>query len=269
VAAYGDFVAVSEPVDRSLADILAREVSDGIIAPGYDADALAVLCRKKGGSYLVLEVDRDFVPPRLEERTIFGLTLRQERNEWVPQVPAADAGARSLALAQLVAKYTVSNAFVVAVPGQVVAVAAGQQSRVDAAGVAADKIRRWLLRRQPKLLAAEPPEGVKRYEWDNLLALTATGRDPEVESISPMADAVPALIASREEQAAALASPPRPLVAASDGSIPFPDSIEILAGAGVQVLSQPGGSVRDDKIDRAAKNVGLEVVVTGVRLFYH
>jgi phosphoribosylaminoimidazolecarboxamide formyltransferase/IMP cyclohydrolase len=267
VAAYGDFVAVSGPVDETLARLLAAEVSDGIVAAGFEPAALAVLARKKAGRYLVLRADPGFRPPDRERRELFGIALEQGRNaarlapDALGEVVSGgepDRQAREdLALGAAVAKYTQSNAVVVAARGQVIGVGAGQQSRIDATDIACAKAERWLLARHPFALS-EPRDGEKRYQRDNALRSAAQALHRQVVSGSGRGEELATWV--RERLAGRLAS---------DGSLPFPDNVDRAAAAGVDWIVQPGGSLRDPDVVEAARRHGLGMIVSKVRLFHH
>jgi len=277
-SSFGDFVALSEPVDEATADFLKGVISDGIVAPGYASGALKTLSAKKGGAFVVLEADPDFVPPERESREVFGMKLVQDRNNRAI-TPAdldrivcgqlSEAARRDLVLGLITLKYTQSNSVGYALDGQMIGIGAGQQSRVDCTKLAGAKADIWHLSRHPKVLDLRFKQGTKRQERINWRMRYIEGD-----------------LTNDEEQAlsAALAQPLEPLSAAerlswqaeldqvclvSDGFIPFRDNIDHAARHGVRYIAQPGGSARDSEIEAACGEYGISLVHTGVRLFHH
>jgi AICAR transformylase/IMP cyclohydrolase PurH len=268
-ASFGDFAAFSRTVDLTAARVLSREVSDGVIAPGYDPDALEVLKRKKGGSYLVLGIDPGWSPPSVERRQVFGITFEQPRNDAevtlgeivTSRKDLPDSARRDLLLAAIVLKYTPSNSIALAVGGQAIGVGAGQQSRILCTRLACQKAELWWLRQHPQTLGLRYAEGVSRSERDN---------------------AAEAWL--RHESTDALVNPPVPLSAqeqadwirqlqgvayASDGLIPFRDNLDRAAQTGVRYVWQPGGSTRMDEVLAAADEHRMVMAFSGLRLFHH
>ncbi len=281
MSSFGDAVAVSDRVDVSLAQLLKREVSDLIIAPGYDPEALEILRTKKKGGYHILQMDPDYEPPEMEERDVFGFTLAQRRNT-VPigaglfqnavsarkEVPA-DA-LQTLIVATIALKYTQSNSVCVAYDGQVIGMGAGQQSRVHCTRLACDKADKWFLQQHPRTLALRFRKGLGRPErtnivdqyllWDQLSA-------PEVEAMLAGLQEEPAPIV-REERQAWLAQFDG-ICLSSDAFFPFRDSIDRAARSHVQYVAQPGGSLRDADVIAAADRYGMVMLQTGLRCFLH
>ena len=277
-SSFGDFVALSDPVDAATADYLRGVVSDGVVAPGFEADAFAALAAKKNGAFVVLEADPNYQPPATEQREVFGVTLTQERNSRrlapadlrpVAGEELPDTAVRDLLLALATAKYTQSNAVVYAVDGQTIGVGAGQQSRVDCTRLAGAKADAWHLGRHPQLLGLEFRPEVKRQQRINWRARAIEG------------DLTPAEAAALRR---ALAEPGAPLAAAersrwlqaldavalaSDGFIPFRDNVDHARRHGVRYIAQPGGSARDAEVEAACREHGIAMVYTGVRLFHH
>lgn len=275
---FGDFAALSEPVDEATAGFLAGVVSDGVIAPGFAPAALEKLCAKKGGGFIVLRADPDFVPPARESRELFGVKLVQDRN--AHQVGAADLetvvcgrltpeAKRDLLLGLVTLKYTQSNSVGYALGGQMIGIGAGQQSRVDCTKLAGAKADGWWLRTHPKVLDLAFQKGVKRQDRINWRVRYIEG------------DLTPS---EERDLRAALAAPFEPLrdderrewVArmtgvslVSDGFIPFRDNIEHAQRHGVKFIAQPGGSTRDDEIEAACNEYGIALVHTKLRLFHH
>src|SRR5688572_17785286 len=275
---FGDFAALSEPVDDATASFLAGVVSDGVIAPSFAPNALEKLRAKKGGGFIVLRADPEFVPPARESRDLFGVRLVQDRN--AHQVTAADLetvvcgqltpeARRDLLLGLVALKYTQSNSVGYALGGQMIGIGAGQQSRVDCTKLAGSKADLWWLRTHPKVLGLAFRKGVKRQDRINWRVRYIEG------------DLTPS-----EEQglAAALAGPLEPLTGeercawlarmtgvslVSDGFIPFRDNIEHAQKHGVRFIAQPGGSTRDDEIEAACREYGIALIHTKLRLFHH
>ncbi len=269
MASFGDFAAFSDPVDLASAEILAREVSDGVVAPGYDPEALERLRAKKGGRYLILQVDQAWVPPALEQRQVFGVWLAQPRNDAVVQLgelvtarrdlpPEAE---RDLLVAAITLKYTPSNSVCVAWDGQAIGVGAGQQSRIHCTRLACGKAETWWLRQHPRTLALRFPSGTPRPARDNAVDAWLGGEIPEVLLGHPAP-------LSAEERDAWI-SHMRGLSLASDGFIPFRDNIDRAARSGVRYIWQPGGSERDAEVIAACDEHGMVACTSGQRLFLH
>ena len=280
VSSFGDWAALSDPVDEPTARLLRREVSDGVIAPGFTPEALDVLRQKQGGRYTVLEVDPGYVPGEVERRTVFGVTLEQRRNdamagpEQLANVVTAnkelpDSARRDLLVALTTLKFTQSNSMCLAVDGQVIGAGAGQQSRIHCTRLAGNKADLWRLRQHPAALGLRFRDGLGRPERDN--AVDGFLRD----DLSPAEEAV---------WRAAFSVVPERLTAAmkrewlggltgvamgSDAFIPFRDNIDRAAMSGVRYVVQPGGSVRDEDVVAACDQYGMVMALSGVRLFHH
>lgn len=281
VASFGDFIAVSEPVDESLAGLIKPEVSDGIIAPGYDDDALAILSAKKGGRYVVLEMDAAYTPPAVESRSDFGITLEQSHNDIVIDADtfanvvtkAADIPVdvmESLVVATITLKHTQSNSISVGYQGQAVGVGAGQQSRIACTRIACDKADRWLLKQHPKALALEFADGLAKSEKVN--AADSFVRHHELNDAERAAlaqqlvgDPAPITEQERADWLAQLSG----VVLSSDAFIPFRDNLDRAKASGVGYVAQAGGSARDQDVIDAADEHGMVMAATGVRLFLH
>lgn len=266
VASFGDFAALSDEADAETAELLAREVSDGVIAPGYAPAALERLRRKKGGAYLVLQLDPAWTPPAVERREVFGVVLEQARRRGpVPlgrtvtrrsDLPA-DRG-RDLLLAAITVKYTPSNSVALALDGQVIGVGAGGQARLHCTRLACGKAEAWWLRQHPRALALRFPPGTPRPARDNAV-------EAWLEGGAIQGGAPPLSAGERAEWLARL----RGVSLASDGFIPFRDNLDCAAGAGVGYVWQPGGSARDEEVVAAADEHGMVMCLSGVRLFHH
>lgn len=281
LSSFGDFAALSDVCDESAAAFLRREVSDGIIAPGYTEGALAILRQKRGGRYLVLEIDPAYEPPALERREVFGVTFTQARstvrigapllqNVVTARRSLPDAAVRDLLVALVTLRYTQSNSVCLAWHGQAVGVGAGQQSRLHCTRLAADKADLWRLRRHEKALALPFLPQVGRPARDNATAqylggdadaLLADGAWQALFSQRPE----PLTAAERADWLAAAAD----VSLGSDAFFPFADSIERAAQSGVAFIAQPGGSVRDAEVIAACDRHGMAMAFTGVRLFHH
>lgn len=260
VASFGDWAALSDRVDLATARVLRREVSDGVVAPGYEDDALELLREKQDGRYVALEIDPAHEPPSLETREVFGVTLEQARNTVVPAREALqnivtrstalpDTAARDLLVALVTLKYTQSNSVCLARDGQVIGVGAGQQSRIDCTRLAATKAERWFLRQHPRMLGIAMGGQMKRPERDNAV-------DEAIRAMD-------------ERERGTWLEGLREVALGSDGYFPFRDSIDRAHDSGVRYVVQPGGSTRDDEVIRACDEYGMTMVFTGVRLFHH
>ena len=280
ISSFGDWVALSETVDESTARLLRREVSDGVIAPGFSEEALATLTKKQSGRYVVLQVDPEYTPAEVETRTVFGITMEQGRNnvmagpeqltEIVTKNKKLPDGARQDLIVALTAlKFTQSNSMCMALDGQVIGAGAGQQSRIHCTRLAGNKADLWYLRQHPATLGLEFRDGLGRPERDN--AIDGFLRD----DLAPAED---------EVWSASFAKVPKRLTATekrtwldgltgvamgSDAFIPFRDNVDRAAMSGVTYVVQPGGSVRDEDVIAACDQYGMVMALSGVRLFHH
>ena len=281
MSAFGDAIAVSDTVDVSLAKLIRREVSDLIIAPGFEPEALAILRAKSGGGYRVFQIDPAYEPPPMEQRDVFGLTLTQLRNT-VPIEASLFQDAvtavqdipqdilETLTVATIALKYTQSNSVCVAYDGQVIGNGAGQQSRVHCTRLACDKADKWFLQQHPRVLALEYVDGLSRAEktnavdqfllWDQLSEAERAATRASLRTVpQPL---------SRGERAEWIAGFEGVCVS-SDAYFPFRDSIDRASRSNVQYVAQPGGSMRDDEVRKAADEYGMAMVYTGLRVFLH
>jgi phosphoribosylaminoimidazolecarboxamide formyltransferase/IMP cyclohydrolase len=275
---FGDFVALSDTVDERTADFLKGVVSDGIIAPGYDAKALRTLCDKKGGGFIVLQADAGYRPPEREAREVFGVCLVQDRNN--RRITEADlanvvvgeldaAARRDLVLGLIALKYTQSNSVGYALDGQMIGIGAGQQSRVDCTKLAGAKADTWHLGRHPKVLGLRFKKGVKRQDRINWRVRYIEGDlVPSEERELREALDQPLELLTPDERREWQAKLDR-VSLVSDGFIPFRDNIDQAARHGVKFIAQPGGSTRDADIEAACREHGIAMVHTGLRLFHH
>ncbi len=275
---FGDFVALSDPVDQATADFLKGVVSDGIVAPGYEPEALSTLCAKKGGSFIVLQADPDYRPPQRESREIFGMRLVQDRNNQ-PILPSHldtivcgkldDEARRDLTLGLISLKYTQSNSMGFAFGGQMIGIGAGQQSRVDCTKLAGAKADVWYLGLHPKVLGLVFKKGVRRQDRINWRVRYIEGDlRPAEEKALGEALAQPLELLSPEEKALWIGGLDG-VSLVSDGLIPFRDNVDRAVQHGVRNIAQPGGSTRDAEIRRACEAYGINLVHTDLRLFHH
>jgi phosphoribosylaminoimidazolecarboxamide formyltransferase / IMP cyclohydrolase len=280
VSSFGDFAAMSDTLDEPTAQILKREVSDGVIAPGYKPETLEVLRQKKGGKYLVLEIDPTWEPPATERRELCGVTFEQAANR-APITPELLANVvterrdfpaeavRDLLVATIALKYTQSNSVCFALDGQVIGLGAGQQSRIHCTRLAAGKADLWWLRRHPRVLELPFRPGLARAEKNNAIDLylsldvTAAERELMAEAFTEL----PAPLA--EDERRAWLGRLQGVSLSSDAFFPFRDNIDRAAASGVGYALQPGGSVRDDAVIEAANAYSMVMAFSGLRLFHH
>ena len=281
MSSYGDFVALSDECDAQTASFLAREVSDGIIAPSYSAEALEILKGKRKGTYLVLQMDPDFQPAELEQKEVFGITFEQKRNtveineDCLTDIPTAnktftEAAKRDLLIALITLKYTQSNSVCYAKDGQAIGIGAGQQSRVHCTRLAGNKADVWHLRQHPKVLALPFKDDVRRpdrdnaidvyisEEWEDLLE-TDDWKRVFTEKPEPL---------SREEKKEYLKTITG-VALGSDAFFPFGDNVERAKKSGVSFIAQSGGSIRDDNVIETADKYDIAMAFTHIRLFHH
>ena len=281
MSSFGDWIALSDECDEVTAKIIAREVSDGIIAPAYSEKALEILKTKRKGGYNIVKIDPSYVPAEIERKQVFGITFEQGRNNFkidrallsnivtknkeLPGDKAID-----LIISLITLKYTQSNSVCFAADGQAIGVGAGQQSRIHCTRLAAQKADLWHLRQHEKVLSLQFAEGVGRPEKNNIIDLYLSDNPEEVlgEDVWRKNFAVRPEPFTREEKAAYLATV-KGVSLGSDAFFPFSDNIERAAASGVSYVAEPGGSVRDDLVIEAADNHGMVMAFTGMRLFHH
>jgi phosphoribosylaminoimidazolecarboxamide formyltransferase/IMP cyclohydrolase len=277
-SSFGDFVAVSDAVDVSLTKLLKTMPSDGIIAPEFKDDAMPILRSKKGGQYLVLQIDPTYEPPPWEERMVFGFKLRQERNSRLftaediakPVVGRlTDAAKLDLLLALTTLKYTQSNSIVCTLNGQTTGIGAGQQSRIDCTRIACQKSDVWRFRQHPTIRAMRFNPSVKRQDRINWRVRVIEGNLDTAESaelerilMGKIPQGFP------ESERTWLGSLPR-ICLASDGYLPFADNVREAYRHNVGFIAHPAGSTRDDLVSGVCKDLGITLVNTGVRAFHH
>ena len=280
MASFGDFISLSDVCDVCTASIISKEVSDGVIAPGYEPEALAILKTKKGGSYLVLQIDTDYKPDGKETHTLFGLNLVQDHNGWLPgedtfadirsiekEIP--DSARLDMIVALLALKYTQSNSVCYAKNGQTIGVGSGQQSRIACTRLAGNKADLWQLRQSDKVLVLSFLKGKTRNDKDNIIEQYLAD-DPEIDVIGNWQEyfSEKPEVFSKEEKKAYLKSI-KGVSLASDGFFPFRDNIDRAAKSGVSYAAEPGGSSRDEDIIASANEHGMLLVFTHARLFHH
>jgi phosphoribosylaminoimidazolecarboxamide formyltransferase / IMP cyclohydrolase len=281
MCSFGDVAAVSDVVDISLANILKREVSDLIIAPGFEPTALEILTTKKKGAYLILQIDPDYDPPELESREVFGFGLQQRRNaarisgELFQNIVTAKKTVppevlETLIVATIALKYTQSNSVCLAYEGQVIGMGAGQQSRVHCTRLACDKADKWLLQQHPKTLNLAFREGLNKPEKANIVdqyLLWDQLSEPERKQMLSglMQPPVPISVQERAEWVKQFHS----ICLSSDAYIPFRDNIDRANRSNVQFVAHAGSSLRDDEVTEAAEQYGMAMFHTGLRLFLH
>ncbi|KAG8718321.1 Bifunctional purine biosynthesis protein ade10 [Ceratobasidium sp. 394] len=281
MSSFGDFIALSAPCDLATAKIISREVSDGIIAPGYSDEALEVLKKKKAGKYCVLEMDPAYTPAKLETRQVYGVSLQQNRNDAkitpelfgnivssnknLPKEAVID-----LIVATLALKYTQSNSVSYALRGAIIGLGAGQQSRIHCTRLAGGKADNWWLRHHPRVLQLPFKKGVKRAEKANAIDLFVGGEElegGEKEQWESLFETVPAPLSTEERKAHATKLDG--VVCSSDAFFPFPDNVHRARKSGVKYLAAPGGSVMDAECIKAADEHGIVFAHTPLRLFHH
>jgi len=280
MCSYGDFAAISCVVDVQTAEILKREVSDGVIAAGYEPEALEILKSKKGNKYVVLQADRHYQPPINEVKEVFGVALSQRRNDAiitkelmqkkiVTKAGISDAALRDLVLATITTKYTQSNSVCYAVGGQVVGVGAGQQSRVDCVKLAGRKVDVWHMRTHPKVMNLPFKDTVKRQERVNarVTYINNDMTENERQHFNELFTEVP--VALTAEETAAWAKKLKGVCLSSDAFFPFRDNIDQATKHGVSFVVQPGGSLQDTAVIEACDEYGIGMGFTEVRLFHH
>ena len=282
LSSYGDFISLSDVCDAATAKLIAKEVSDGVIAPGYEPEALEILGRKRKGNYNVIEIDENYVPAALERKMCFGVTFEQGRNALelnesllenvVTENKTLPAEAkRDLLIALITLKYTQSNSVCYVVGGQTIGVGAGQQSRVHCTRLAGNKADLWQLRHHPKVLALQFSPALSRSERDNTIDLYLSNE----ESGDVLGDEVwqnfftvrPEPLTAEEKKAYLAGVTGVSL--GSDAFFPFGDNIERAHRSGVSYVAQPGGSIRDDHVIDTCNKYGMAMAFTGVRLFHH
>lgn len=281
MSSFGDFIALSDKCDVTCARLIAREVSDGIIAPDYDEEALEILKKKKKGAYNIIKIDTAYVPAAVEKKQVYGITFEQGRNNLkidetllntivTENKDLPQEAKRDLIIALITLKYTQSNSVCFAADGQAIGVGAGQQSRIHCTRLAGDKADLWHLRQSERVLGLPFREDVKRPERDNAIDIylsqdpgdvLADGNWERLFTVKPQPF-------SKEEQREYLAKI-KGVCLASDAFFPFGDNIERAAKSGVSYIAQPGGSMRDENVIETCNKYHMTMAMTGIRLFHH
>lgn len=281
MSSYGDFVALSDTCDKETATMLAREVSDGVIAPGYTDEALAILKTKRKGTYNIIEIDPNYTPAEIEEKDVFGITFSQSRNE----VKITDAlfdnrptvnkdlpeeARRDLLIALITLKYTQSNSVCYAKDGQAIGIGAGQQSRVHCTRLAGNKADIWWLRQHPQVLALPFKDSIRRPDRDNTIDVYISDdyMDVLAEGVWQQFFTEKPQPLTREEKKHWIQTLSG-VSLGSDAFFPFGDNIERAHRSGVTYIAQAGGSIRDDNVIETCDKYGIAMAFTGVRLFHH
>ncbi|PTL29421.1 phosphoribosylaminoimidazolecarboxamide formyltransferase [Lachnospiraceae bacterium oral taxon 096] len=282
MSSFGDFIALSDICDASTAKLIKREVSDGVIAPGYTEEALSILKQKKNGNYNIIAIDPNYVPEPIERKQVFGISFEQGRNDLsinadllkdvvtqnknIPQSAKED-----LVISLIILKYTQSNSVCYVKDGQAIGIGAGQQSRVHCTRLAGNKADNWYLRQNEKVLSLPFQEGIKRAERDN--AIDVYIGDDSVEEL--LSDGRWEHLFTRKpeeftkEEKRAWLETLTGVSLGSDAFFPFGDNIERARRSGVEYIAQPGGSVRDDQVIATCDQYGIAMAFTGIRLFHH
>ena len=281
MSSFGDFISLSDICDVSTAKIIKREVSDGVIAPGYEPEALEILKAKKGGKYNVIEIDPNYVPEPVEHKQVFGVTFEQGRNELKidrdflgnvvtenKEIP--DSAKIDLIISLITLKYTQSNSVCYAKGGQAIGIGAGQQSRIHCTRLAGQKADNWFLRQAPQVLNLQFVDGIKRADRDNAIDLYIGD-----EYMDVLADGVwenifkvkPPVFTAEEKRA--WLDKNTDVALGSDAFFPFGDNIERAHKSGVKYVAEPGGSIRDDHVIATCNKYNMAMCFTGIRLFHH
>ena len=281
MSSFGDFIALSDVCDRETAMLIKREVSDGIIAPGYEPEALEILKAKKKGGYNVIRIDPGYEPEKLEHKQVFGVTFEQGRNDLkidgelfrnivtenknLPGEAVID-----MMIAMITLKYTQSNSVCYAKGGQAIGIGAGQQSRIHCTRLAGTKADNWYLRQAPQVLELSFVDGIGRADRDNSIDLYIGNEYEDIlaEGTWQKFFREKPPVFAREEKEAWLAGN-RDVALGSDAFFPFGDNIERAHKSGVKYVAQPGGSIRDDNVIETCNKYGMVMCFTGIRLFHH
>ena len=281
LCSYGDWAALSEPCDAATAEYLKYEVSDGVIAPDYTPEALAILKTKKKGNYNVVKIDPAYVPAEEELKDVFGITFRQGHNNYeisadvlknivTKNTELPEAAVTDLIVALITLKYTQSNSVCYVKDGQAIGVGAGQQSRIHCTRLAGSKADNWYLRQHEKVLGLQFVEGIRRPDRDNAIDIYTSDEYEDIlaDGVWQQTFAVKPEPLTAEEKKAWIATQ-RGVSVGSDAFFPFGDNIERARKSGVQYVAEPGGSIRDDHVIAAADKYDMVMAFTGMRLFHH
>ena len=281
MSSYGDFIALSDVCDVSTANMIKREVSDGVIAPGYEPEALEILKSKKKGNYNVIQIDPSYVPAPIERKQVFGITFEQGRNELniddkffdnivTENKELTEEAKRDLAISMITLKYTQSNSVCYVKDGQAIGIGAGQQSRIHCTRLAGQKADNWWLRQSPQVMGLQFKDEIRRADRDNAIDIYMGDEYMDVlaDGVWENTFKVKPEVFTREEKRAWL-DKLTDVALGSDAFFPFGDNIERAHKSGVKYIAQPGGSIRDDNVIDTCNKYGIEMSFTGIRLFHH
>ena len=281
MSSYGDFIALSDVCDVSTANMIKREVSDGVIAPGYEPEALEILKSKKRGNYNVIQIDPAYVPAPIEKKQVFGITFEQGRNELniddkffdnivTENKELTEEAKRDLAISMITLKYTQSNSVCYVKDGQAIGIGAGQQSRIHCTRLAGQKADNWWLRQSPQVMGLQFKDEIRRADRDNAIDIYMGDEYMDVlaDGVWENTFKVKPEVFTREEKRAWL-DKLTDVALGSDAFFPFGDNIERAHKSGVKYIAQPGGSIRDDNVIDTCNKYGIEMSFTGIRLFHH
>ena len=281
MSSYGDFIALSDVCDVSTANMIKREVSDGVIAPGYEPEALEILKSKKRGNYNVIQIDPAYVPAPIEKKQVFGITFEQGRNELniddkffdnivTKNKELTEEAKRDLAISMITLKYTQSNSVCYVKDGQAIGIGAGQQSRIHCTRLAGQKADNWWLRQSPQVMGLQFKDEIRRADRDNAIDIYMGDEYMDVlaDGVWENTFKVKPEVFTREEKRAWL-DKLTDVALGSDAFFPFGDNIERAHKSGVKYIAQPGGSIRDDNVIDTCNKYGIEMSFTGIRLFHH
>ena len=281
MSSYGDFIALSDVCDVSTANMIKREVSDGVIAPGYEPEALEILKSKKRGNYNVIQIDPAYIPAPIEKKQVFGITFEQGRNELniddkffdnivTENKELTEEAKRDLAISMITLKYTQSNSVCYVKDGQAIGIGAGQQSRIHCTRLAGQKADNWWLRQSPQVMGLQFKDEIRRADRDNAIDIYMGDEYMDVlaDGVWENTFKVKPEVFTREEKRAWL-DKLIDVALGSDAFFPFGDNIERAHKSGVKYVAQPGGSIRDDNVIETCDKYGIEMSFTGIRLFHH
>jgi len=281
MSSYGDFIALSDVCDVPTAKMIQREVSDGIIAPGYDPKALEILKSKRKGTYNIIEIDENYVPSEIERKQVFGVTFEQGRNELkidndllanivTDNKDIPDDKKRDLIISLITLKYTQSNSVCYVKDGQAIGIGAGQQSRIHCTRLAGNKADIWWLRQHPKVMGLQFKDDIRRPDRDNAIDVYISDEymDVLVDGAWENTFKVKPEVFTKEEQKEWLAKN-TDVCLGSDAFFPFGDNIERAYKSGVKYIAEPGGSIRDDHVIMTCNKYNMAMAFTGIRLFHH
>lgn len=281
MSSFGDFISLSDVCDTPTARLIAKEVSDGVIAPGYEEKALEILKGKRGGNYNIIQIDENYTPDPIEHKQVFGVTFEQGRNELdineellsnvvTQNTEMTEAQKRDLMISLITLKYTQSNSVCYVKDGQAIGIGAGQQSRIHCTRLAGNKADIWWLRQSPQVLALEFVDGIRRADRDNAIDVYISDEYMDVlkEGEWQKIFKTKPPVFTKEEQKEWLKKN-TDVALGSDAFFPFGDNIERAHKSGVTAIAQPGGSIRDDNVIDACNKYGIAMSFTGIRLFHH